>query len=579
MIVAVGAQVLRKRVAQSLDYVGLHSTVVCMMRLARMWGAWTCLAIPVLYSLLATTAAAAKSNLPESNLYVVRSDHWSEEDERGYQKFIAAIGESDCGSLDECLHSKDNPFFGSDPPSRHFTSDCADLPYVLRFYYAWKRGLPFSYVDAVAPRDGSGEDIRYSKAGNKPISRRDIPSGRFSGYQLIDQIRDAISTATYRIHPDIDSPVTPDLYAPAITPAAIHPGTMVYDPAGHVAIVYRVDPDGQVHSFDAHTDFSLTQITFDVRFARTRPAQGSGFKNWRPMRLVGAERQLDGSYRGGHVVVAKNTEIADFSIEQFYGTGKRPKDEAWASGAFSVNGEKLDYYDFVRARLAGGKLVFDPVREVRDMTASLCSDLQYRVAAVALAAPLAQRPHPDRLPRNIYGTDGDWEMYSTPSRDARLKTAFKHLRDMAQRFVELNARKDTKHLASLNSDLPDALLKAYRQASESCAIIYRKSDGSSMSLSFEEARQRLFTMSFDPYHCPERRWGASDTDELASCREGPGKESWYAAEQPLRNQIERSYDARMDFTLQDLQRQKATVAPPDTDVVGYLERAGKQARN
>jgi len=537
-----------------------------------MRGAWSLFTILMLLSLCAAAGAA------DANLYVVRSDHWTDEDERGYQKFIAAIGESDCGSLDDCLHSKDNPFFGSDPPSRHFYSDCADLPYVLRFYYAWKRGLPFSYVDAVAPRDGSGEDIRYSKAGNKPISRRDIPSGRQSGYQLIDQIRDAISTATYRVHPDLDGPVTPDLYAPAITPAAIHPGTIVYDPAGHVAIVYRVDPDGQVHSFDAHTDFTLTQITFDVRFARTKPAQGSGFKNWRPMRLAGAERQTDGSYRGGHVAVARNAEIADFSTEQFYGTGKRPKEEAWASGGFSINGEKLDYYDFVRARLAGGKLVFDPIPEIRDMTTSLCSDLQYRAAAVTLASPLAARAHPDHLPRNIYGTDGDWEMFSTPSRDARLKTAFKHLRDMAERFVELNARKDAKHLASLNTDLPDALLQAYRQASEGCIIAYRKSDGTSMSLGFEEARRRLFAMSFDPYHCPERRWGATDTDELASCRDGAAKVSWYEAEQPLRNQIERSYDARMDFTLEDLQQQKAVIPPPDTDVAGYLEKTGKLAR-
>ncbi len=519
----------------------------------------------LMLSLLPGDAAA------DPSVYAVRSDHWTDEDERGYQNFISAIGESDCGSLNECLHSAANPFSASDPASRHFYSDCADLPYVLRFYYAWKRGLPFSYVDAVTPRDGSSGDIRYSRSGNRPASRHDVPGGRFSGMQVLAQIREAISSATYRIHPEIDGPVAPDLYAPAIAPGSMRPGTMVYDPAGHVAIVYRVDPDGQIHSFDAHTDFTLTTITFDVRFARTHPAQGAGFKNWRPLRLVHGEQQNDGTWRGGVIVPARNREIADFSTEQFYGTGKRPAEDMWASGRFSAGGETLDYYDFVRARLAGGKLVFDPLKEVEEMTRSLCSDLQYRAAAVELGRPLAGRPHPARLPRNIYGTDGDWESYSTPSRDARLKTAFKHLRDSVQRFAEMQARQDTRHLSYKGEDLPGDMLKIYRRNSEHCAIAYRKSDGTSQTLSFEEARRRLFALSFDPYHCPERRWGASDPAERASCQDDAVKENWYAAEQPLRNQIERRYEARMDVTLDDLSRSGMGVAvPPDTDVMGYL---------
>ena len=390
-------------------------------------------------------------------------------------------------------------------------------------------------------------------------------------------IRSAISSATYRIHPEIDGPITPDLYAPAITPGSIRPGTMVYDPAGHVAIVYKVDPDGQIHSFDAHTDFSLTSITFDVRFARTKPSQGAGFKNWRPLRLVHGEKQADGTWRGGVIVPARNSEIADFSSEQFYGTGKQPAEEKWASGAFSVGGETMDYYDFVRARLAGGKLVFDPVKDVEEMTRSVCSDLQYRAAAVALAQPLAARTHPARLPRNIYGSEGDWEFYSTPSRDARLKTAFKHLRDTVQRFVEMQAAHDTRHLRYQGEDLADDLAKTYRRGSESCSIAYRKSDGSTVRLSFEEVRQRLFALSFDPYHCPEQRWGASDA-ELSSCKADGAKDAWYLAEQSLRNQIERRYDARMDYSLDELGRSGIGVAvAPDTDVLGYLSGIGKRA--
>src|SRR5471030_674355 len=74
----------------------------------------------------------------------IQSDQWTQGDERGYGEFITAIGESGCRSVNACLHDAANPFRASDQAGTFFESDCADLPYVLRFYYAWKRGLPFS---------------------------------------------------------------------------------------------------------------------------------------------------------------------------------------------------------------------------------------------------------------------------------------------------------------------------------------------------------------------------------------------------------------------------------------------------
>ncbi|MBU6299260.1 MAG: hypothetical protein KJS68_13560, partial [Alphaproteobacteria bacterium] len=531
--------------------------------------------------LFALTVAHAKESgtAISSSLYVVRYDHWSNDDERDYRRFIQALGESSCDTVNACLHSEANPFRASDPPDHVFAADCADLPYVLRFYYAWKRGLPFSYAAAVAPVGavGGDGDIRYSRHGNHVVSRIDVPGGVMSGYTIIDQIRAAVSSATYRIHPDAEEPFEQDFYSPMINPASIRAGTVIYDPAGHLAIVFRVGPDGRIYFFDAHTDYSLTQMTYDLRFARARPADGAGFKNWRPIRLVGATRQADGTLTGGHIVVATNKDIADFSDEQYFGNGKRPADENWAQGAFTLNGERLDYYDYVRAQLAGGQLMFDPVAEVGDMAASICSNLQYRVQAVdrALAAGMARKPEPDRLPPNIYGTEGDWETYSTPSRDARLKTAFKALRDEAQRFVTMRKHEDaTRHLFYFGTDLVGDMLAAYDQATSQCRIAYTRSDGSKITMSYEQARERLFAMSFDPYQCPELRWGATDPVELSTCPDGPVKRAWYAAEQDLRNQLERTYDARMDFTLDELRAPgpgKGALSPPDTDVRAYLQ--------
>ena len=231
----------------------------------------------------------------------------------------------------------------------------------------------------------------------------------------------------------------------------------------------------------------------------------------------------------------------------------------------------MDYYDYVRASLGGGSLRFDPLREVADMVASNCADLGYRADAVTLAlqAGLQNQPQPARLPANIYGTEGDWETYSTPSRDARLKTAFKELRDTTQRFLTLWRARDPR-LVYPAADLASDMLAVYQRAASVCAVGYVKSDGARVTLGYEEARRRLFRLSFDPYQCVERRWGASNS-ELASCRDGIGKRRWYEAEQKLRNQLDRTYEARMDFTLEELESGQSGVATaPDTDTLGYL---------
>ena len=105
-----------------------------------------------------------------------------------------------------------------------------------------------------------------------------------------------------------------------------------------------------------------------------------------------------------------------------------------------------------------------------------------------------------------------------------------------------------------------------------CTIGYIRSDGSRVTFSYEQARRRLFRLSFDPYQCVERRWGAEGA-ELASCPDGAAKQAWYQAEQSLRNQIDRTYEARMDWSLADLQSGGPGIGvsqPPDTDTRAYL---------
>ena len=513
-------------------------------------------------------------SLASSGIYFILYDHWSGADERGFGEFVRGLGDSGCATVNDCLHGAGNPFRASDPSSIHFRADCADFPYLLRAYYAWKRGLPFSYESEVAPR-GHTRDIRYTPDGNRVVERKDVLSGSVSGFGLLETLRDTISSATYRIHPSLDGPLPPDQYSPAIAPESIRAGTLIYDPNGHLATVYRVDPDGRIFYIDAHPDESVTRGNYDMRFVRARPGMGAGFKNWRPARLVGATPRADGVLVGGHIELAKNADIADFSEVQFFGTGNPPaQDSDWSRGRFVLNGERLDYYDYVRARLAGGKLEFEPLKEAGDMIASNCADLHYRADAVnvSIRAGIQDLAEPGRLPPNIYGTEGVWEIYSTPSRDARLKTAFKELRDQTARFVEMYRRGDPK-LVYNGRDLVGDLLRLYDAKAARCKISYSRSDGSKFSFSYEEARRRLFAMSFDPYQCIEHRWGAHTPAELSTCRDGAPKRAWFAAEQNLRNQIDRTYEARMDFALDELTTPgpgKGVAKPPDTDVRAYL---------
>ncbi|MHA7872928.1 MAG: hypothetical protein ACX939_11315, partial [Hyphococcus sp.] len=197
----------------------------------------------------------------------------------------------------------------------------------------------------------------------------------------------------------------------------------------------------------------------------------------------------------------------------------------------------------------------------------------------ARRAGIHLKPHPQRLPPNIFGTYGEWEAYSTPSRDARLKVSFIELRRDMQRLVE-EARAGADGIVYDGDDLEAELLQAFEEEKNACAFTYWRADGMRMRLNLAHVMDRLFDLSFDPYHCPERRWGAQGA-ELESCTDDATKERWYAAQRFLRYQARRTYDVRMDFTLDELKPPMiarpeegglGVERPADADIRGYLLR-------
>ena len=480
-------------------------------------------------------------------IWRIKKDRWSDADEAAYSAFVQKIGESRCNTTGRCFDAPENPYRARNPSFiKTAFSDCSRLPYILRLYFAYMNDLPFSYESKVAAR-GAARDIRYSPTGNTVVARRSVANGT-PLRKAISDMMNVTSSAMFRIPPEEDvrgNNLFPDFYSVKLDRRSVRPGTIIYDPNGHVAVIYKVESDGRVRFMDAHPDNSITRGTYGEKFARSRPTSGAGFKNWRPVVYT----------TNGAIVGRPNAQIPDFSLAQFYGTNPST-DGNWKKGFFQRDGVKYDYYDYVRVVLAEGNLRFDPLVEVENFLEALCYDSRDRVASVneAIEAGIHNKAQPARLPYNIYGTDGEWETYSTPSRDARLKTSFHEAYKKVAQFLSLTAeRSPLIQYAGSVDDLKRDLRAVIENSYSTCTLSYKNSAGRMIEMDLGDIQERLFDLSFDPYHCVEARWGARGS-EMASCQDGSVKRAWYAAEQRLRNQMERTYDSRMDFSLDELRR-------------------------
>ncbi len=534
----------------------------------------------------ALTASADAAVIPEplvtGKAWKVLKAAWALEDEAGYSAFVQAIGRSSCSSLDSCLQSDANPYRHTDDKS--FYGDCADMAYMLRAYYAWKNGLPFSYQNAMRTADGSAEDQRYSTNGNIVAGRRQIINSTGDAPHFIQRIGGEVSTAMFRTHPEKGGgKLFDDFYPVEISRKTVRPGVIAYDIFGHVGIVYDVLDDGRVLVVASHPDDSVTRTIYGPNFMRAAPALGAGLKAWRPIYVEGAQRGADGGLHGGKLKAARNEDLPDYSLEQFIGNAPHPSGE-WHYGEFQYAGRTLSYYDYVRRKLAAPGFAYDPVDELKHGLEVICGAIRDRKIAVdrAVAAKVHLRPHPEKLPPNIFGTYGLWEDYSTPSRDARLKVSFIELRRAVQELYE-HFKAGDPSVRHKGGDIERALWDVFEAEKNRCTMIYRRADDTRVKLNLGHVMDRLWDMSFDPYHCPERRWGASGA-ELETCTDDDAKTRWYNAQQFMRYQAERTYDVRMDFTVDQLQPPMSAPpeegglgvdAPADADIRAYLASLNK----
>jgi len=304
----------------------------------------------------------------------ITKTEWRQADEDGFGEFLREIAESGCTTTVSCMRSAANFYRDSDPPSFLFHADCAKWAYMLRAYYASKNGLPFSYVDRVS---GDGADLRYGATSNLALERRDLVDGG-TGINTVAELQtlhDRVWTATFRMDPAAQAPVAQDFYSPKIQPGSIRAGTAIYDITGHVMIVYDITADGSILYMDAHPDETVSRGVYGRHVPRSPAWLGGGFKNFRPLKLVGAELRPDGTYVGGHIVMAANDEIADFSLEQYRGN---VADAQGGDPQFRYNNASLDLYEYARAAMSNGGFAYNPVYEIEVAMGSLCRDAQNR---------------------------------------------------------------------------------------------------------------------------------------------------------------------------------------------------------
>ncbi|WP_036244781.1 hypothetical protein [Methylobacter tundripaludum] len=379
------------------------------------------------------------------------------------------------------------------------TPDCADLPYTLRAYFAWKVGLPIAF--RVCGR-GSVNAPPHCGAATVNTEFTHGISSQSDFKEVNRQLADAVHSGSARTGLEDEST---DLYPIPLSRETLWPGTVYADPYGHVLVLVEwvpqtADRPGILLAVDAQPDNSVTRKQFwegTFLFANVASA-GTGFKAFRPL----ARTALGGFRALANDELVDSPSFASFSLEQ----------------------DQLSPDDFY-ARLS--KLVnpsgLDPKQAYEATLDALVEQIETRMNSVDNGEAYFRKNPDSVIPMPggvaIFQTIGPWEDYSTPSRDMRLIIAINVLNDLPEKIVR------HPELFVMNGSSPEqakAEIEQYHvKRIHERSIRYTRTDGSPWELSVAEvlARKPDYEMTYNPNDCIEMRWGAKPgTEEYSTCR-------------------------------------------------------------
>ncbi|MFT7578557.1 MAG: hypothetical protein ACI9MR_000215 [Myxococcota bacterium] len=378
--------------------------------------------------------------------------------------------------------------------------DCADFPYYLRGYFAWKLGLPFTYRPCRrgnAKRAPTCGDLR----SNDVLAEAATRTGSFQTF--MKKVKGTVHSSSLRSLPRDEAS---DFYPVRLDRRGLRPGTIYADPYGHTMMVGRWYPQteeraGVLMAIDAQPDGTIGRRVFwrgSFMFPKDDSLAGAGWKRFRPIR-----KTRDGIEALSNKEISASVDYGDFSVEQW---------EAGQEGFY----EKMD-------RVINPKPM-SPERALVAAIDALDQQLRRRVESVENGEGW-KRDHAGKtmkMPKGgaIFITSGPWEDYSTPARDMRLLIAMDTVLNFPARVARYPAR------FVLVEGVTPAQAKAALEAqtareANTRTFIYKRSDGTPWTLTLQDilSRSEAFEMSYNPNDCVERRWAAPEgSDERATCK-------------------------------------------------------------
>ncbi|MBA3545000.1 MAG: hypothetical protein H0T76_00805, partial [Nannocystis sp.] len=396
--------------------------------------------------------------------------------------------------------------------------DCADTPYFLRAYYAWKRGLPFGFrgcsrgAPGKAPRCGEVTANTGKQEGTGP------QPGQLGALQYFMR-----RTLAWGVHTGNGrvalSDERSDLYPVRLDRRALRPGSVYADPYGHILVLVELfegtgGRPGVLYAIDGQPDGSITRKRFWEGNFLWNPDPGlggSGFKNFRPVVI-----------RDGAAVQLGDAEL---QAEPGYG------DVSAAQGELSGPA----FYDAMERLITPG--IRDASLAQEEAVAALFEQARVRVTSVANGDeffkknPGATVAMPEGF--KVFETTGAWESYSTPARDLRLLIAMDVVRGFSDKvrrqpavFGVPEGPGQAAALAELLTRLEAARAALLRE--DRFRLQYTRSDGSPWTLTLADllARGPALEAAYNPNDCPELRWGAAPgSPEASTCgRHAPAEQ-------------------------------------------------------
>lgn len=379
--------------------------------------------------------------------------------------------------------------------------DCADNPFYLRAYFAWKLGLPFGFHKsdrgALGRAPGAGRWFT-----NEITISRSNPTQKFNAY--LRMVANGVHSGTARAAMNNENA---DYYPVELTRGSLRPGVVFADPYGHTLIVVNQlpqsgDQPGVLLSVDAQPDKTIAIKRFwkgNFLFATSEVIGEPGFKAFRPILVNNGNYKLLKSLE-----LTENSGYIPFSLQQ--------------------KGMKSEDFYHAMERVINPKPL-DPETAMLDLIKALHEQLMVRVNSVETgekymrAHPGTVIPMPTR-PTGVFQTGGVWEDFSTPNRDLRLLIAIDAVIDFPAKVLrspEDYKMPKLKSAEAVKSKL-DEILKSKL---DELSITYIRSNGSEQKLTLSEIvkRRDAFEIAYNPNDGPEIRWGAPEgSAERSTCK-------------------------------------------------------------